>query len=109
MDHPTLDSIIKQRNTHILAHRRTRWYFDNLGDDADAFTLRRSQYIWQHKAAIGFANAVAVARRADRASLPPVPRQCAHPPPSTLPTSSPIIVIFRIHFAWCTSGLCFLS
>ena len=46
------------RFLYILAHRRPQRYFDNLGDaepGTDAFTWRRSQYHWQHKAAIGFA------------------------------------------------------
>ena len=65
------------RLLYILAHRRTLRYFASLEDDepgTDAVTWRRSQYHWQHKAAIGFANAVAVARRADLAH-PPRPRQ----------------------------------
>jgi hypothetical protein len=68
------------RLLYILAHRRTLRYFDNLGDaepGTDAFTWRRSQYHWQHKAAVGFANAVAIARRPHLAQLPRL-RQWAH-------------------------------
>ena len=51
---------------YILAYRRTEKYFADMGDHepgTDAFTWRRSQYFWKHKAAIGFGNAVAIARR----------------------------------------------
>ena len=67
------------RLLYILAHRRTLKYFADMGDDepgTDAFTWRRSQYFWKHKAAIGFGNAVAVARRAHLAH-PPRPRPWA--------------------------------
>ena len=67
------------RLLYILAHRRTEKYFADMGDHepgTDAFTRRRSQYFWKHKAAIGFCNAVAVARRAHLAH-PPRPRQWA--------------------------------
>ena len=59
-----------------------------MGDDEpgiDAFTWRRSQYFWKHKAAVGFGNAVAVARRAHLARAPR-PRQWARasrPSPDT--------------------------
>ena len=48
----------------------------------DAFTWRRSQYFWNPKAAIGFSNAVAVARQrlaltSDYLAHPPRPRQWA--------------------------------
>ena len=71
------------RLLYILAHRRTTKYFASLGDDepgVDAFTWRRSQFFWQHRAAIGLANAVAVARRAHLAH-PARPRLRAHPSP----------------------------
>jgi hypothetical protein len=71
------------RLLYILAHRRTKKYFASLGDDepgVDAFTWRRSQFFWQHRAAIGLANAVAVARRAHLAH-PARPRLRAHPSP----------------------------
>ena len=61
------------------ARRRTLKYFADMGDHepgTDAFTWRWSQYFWKHKAAIGFGNAVAVARRAHLAR-PPRPRQWA--------------------------------
>ena len=48
------------RLLYILARRRTVNYFADKGDDVpgtDAFTWRRSQYFWKHKAAIGFGNA----------------------------------------------------
>ena len=50
---------------YILAHCRTTKYFESLGDDdpgVDSFTW--SQFFWQHRAVIGLANAVDVARRA---------------------------------------------
>ena len=53
------------RLLYILAHRRTDKYFADMGDHepgTDAFTWRRSQYFWKHKAAIGLSTAVAVAR-----------------------------------------------
>ena len=75
--------------------------------DMDAFTWRQCQYHWQYKNVIGFANAVAVARRDHLAHFPrphqwahPLPRPCPHPFPP-----SPPIDTFFIHFAWCTSGL----
>ena len=71
------------RLLYILAHRRTTKYFASLGDDepgVDAITWRRSQFFWQHRAAIGLANAVAVARRAHLAH-PARPRLRAHPSP----------------------------
>ena len=43
------------RLLYILVHSRTTQYFDSLGDDepgVDAFTWRRSQFLWQHQAAI---------------------------------------------------------
>ena len=51
------------RLLYILAHRRTLKYFADMGDDepgTDAFTWRRSQYFWKHKAAIGFGNAALI-------------------------------------------------
>jgi hypothetical protein len=66
----------------ILAHWRTQRYYANLGaaePGTDAFTWRQPQYHWQHKAAIGFATAVAIAGRAHLAHLPS-PRQWAHHP-----------------------------
>ena len=59
---------------YILADRRTRLYFANLGDD-EVLTWRRAQFCWQHRAAIGLANAMAIARHAHLA------------PPSSPPTS----------------------
>ena len=53
------------RLLYILAHQRTLKYFAAMGKDepgTDAFTWRRSQYFWKHKAAIGLGNAVTVAR-----------------------------------------------
>ena len=70
------------RLLYILGHRRNLKYFADMGDDepgTDDFTWRRSQYFWKHKAAIGFGNAVAVARCAHLAH-PPRPRQWAHAP-----------------------------
>ena len=69
------------RLLYILAHRRTQRYFPSLGDDepgVDAFTLRRSQFLWQHRAAMRLANAVAVARRAHLAPITRT-RLCAQP------------------------------
>jgi hypothetical protein len=66
------------RLLYILADRRTRRYFANLGDEepgTDAFTWRRGQFFWQHRAAIGLANAIAVVRRAHLLAHPPRPRQ----------------------------------
>ena len=79
------------RLLYILAHRRTKKYFASLGDDepgVDAFTWRRSQFFWQHRAAIGLANAVAVARRAHLAH-PARPRLRAHPSPLDPSLSQP--------------------
>ena len=70
------------RLLYILAHRRTLKYFADMGDDepgTDAFTWCRSQYFLKHKAAIGFGNAVAVARRAHLAH-PPRPQPWALAP-----------------------------
>jgi len=102
------------RLLYILAHRRTLKYVADMGEaepGTDAFTWRRSQYRWQHKAAIGFGNAVAVARRAHLAH-PPRPRQRAraprHPP---LPYADILCLpprtydTFHLLFIWCTSGL----
>ena len=70
------------RLLYILAHRRTLMYFADMGEaehGTDAFTWRRSQYHWQHKAAIGLGNAVVVACRAHLAN-PPRLQQWAHRP-----------------------------
>ena len=55
------------RFLYILAHRRTKRWFEQLGphDPSDeAFKFRRGQYFWHTRAAIGHATALAVARRA---------------------------------------------
>ena len=77
------------RLLYILSHRRTDKYFADMGDrepGTDAFTWRRSQYFWKHKAAIGFSNAVSVARGA----------HLAHPPH----TSSPVASSVSSHFGY---------
>ena len=54
------------RLLYILAHRRTIAWFQRLGIDApgpDAFTWRRSEYVYHTRAAIGLAIAVATAKR----------------------------------------------
>ena len=74
----------------ILADQRNRWYLANFRDDepgTDAFTWRRAQFYWQHRAAIGLANAIAVSRRAHLAH-PPHRRQWARPP-----TGDPIPIL----------------
>ena len=54
------------RFLYILAHRRTLRWFEMLGSNPsdEAFKLRRGQYFWHTRAAIGHATALAVARRA---------------------------------------------
>ena len=51
---------------YILAHRRTKRWFERLGYDPseEDFKFRRGQYFWHTRAAIGHATALAVARRA---------------------------------------------
>ena len=81
------------RLLYILAHRRTNKYFADMGDHepgTDAFTWRRSQYFWKHKAAIGLSTAVAVARRAHLAH-PPRPRQWPRASRPTAPTYADIL------------------
>ena len=96
------------RLLYILAHRRTTKYFASLGDDepgVDAFTWRRSQFFWQHWAAIGLANAVADARRAHlahparrlRAHPSPLDPLLSQPPPLPLAHSSALLL--RHHFS----------
>ena len=54
------------RFLYILAHRRTKGWFERLGYEPseEAFKFRRGQYFWHTRAAIGHATALAVARRA---------------------------------------------
>ena len=53
------------RFLYILAHRRTKGWFERLGYEPseEAFKFRRGQYFWHTRAAIGHATALAVARR----------------------------------------------
>ena len=53
------------RFLYILAHRRTKRWFEQLGYEPseEAFKFRRGQYFWHTRAAIGHATALAVARR----------------------------------------------
>ena len=53
------------RFLYILAHRRTKRWFERLGYEPsdEAFKFRRGQYFWHTRAAIGHATALAVARR----------------------------------------------
>ena len=81
------------RLPYILVDQRTRWYLASLRDDEpgpDAFTWRRAQFCWQHRAAIGLTNAIAVARRAHLVHLqhPPRPGRWARPP-----TGGPIPIL----------------
>ena len=77
------------RFLYILAHRRTKRWFERLGYEPsdEAFKFRRGQYFWHTRAAIGHATALAVARRTrvaehtlrrNRAGLPP-PDDLLHP------------------------------
>ena len=54
------------RFLYLLAHRRTKRWFEQLGYEPseEAFKFRRGQYFWHTRAAIGHATALAVARRA---------------------------------------------
>ena len=54
------------RFLYILAHRRTKGWFERLGYEPseEAFKFRRGQYFWHTRAAIGHATALAVSRRA---------------------------------------------
>ena len=64
----------------------------------DAFTWRRSQYHWRHKAEIGCATAVAVARRAHSRTPLPFTLDLASGMttlPSTLPTSFSLLSAHR--------------
>ena len=90
----------------ILAHRRTLKYFADMGDaepGTDAFTLRRSQYLWRHNAAIGFGNAVAVARAhlAPPSSpiviSPPFSCLCRHPLPPSRPPPLHLVYIWLVN------------
>ena len=53
------------RFLYLLAHRRTTRWFESLGYEPseEAFKLRRGQYFWHTRAAVGHATALAVARR----------------------------------------------
>jgi hypothetical protein len=98
------------RLLYIVAHRRTTKYFASLGDDepgVDVFTWRRSQFFWHHRAAIGLANAVSVARCAHLAhparshlgtqtsAIDPLLSQPPPPPPSLTVALSSCVTIFR--------------
>ena len=54
------------RFLYILAHCRTKRWFERLGYDPsdEAFKFRRGQYFWQTRAAVSHATALAAARRA---------------------------------------------
>ena len=54
------------RFLYILAHRRTKGWFERLGYEPseEAFKFRRGQYFWHTRAAVGHATALAVSRRA---------------------------------------------
>ena len=87
------------RLLYILAHRRTNKYFADMGDHepgTDAFTWRRSQYFWKHKAAIGLSTAIAVARRAHLAH-PPRPRQWPRASRPNAPTYADILSSTPFH------------
>ena len=53
------------RFLYILAHRRTKRWFERFGYEPsdEAFKFRRGQYFWHTRAAIGHATPLAVARR----------------------------------------------
>ena len=54
------------RFLYILAHWRTKRWFEQLGYEPseEAFKFRRGQYFWHTRAAIGHATALAVSLRA---------------------------------------------
>jgi hypothetical protein len=86
--------LIHLRLLYILAHRRTQRYFASLGYDepgVDAFTWRRSQFLRQHRAATGKANAVAVAGCAHLAYR--LPAQTSAIDPLLYPSPSPSLTV----------------
>ena len=82
------------RFLYILAHRRTKRWFERLGYEpsAEAFKFRRGQYFWHTRAAIGHDTALAVVARASP-STPCAATAPAYPPDDLLhPYTAPVAI-----------------